>query len=162
MTSEGVPNRFEVLVCFVALRTNFTPEKRICEHSSAQISPPGSSDTDKLEEIVTYLKSGSDVSKRGVDGNTALHLAALNPIDNFKTISTLIKFGSDVNAENSDQEHSSAFRCDSWKKRVVIYLLLNEGADINHQDSWGNTALHYSVDSCSYWKKTNRNHQCPS
>ncbi|GIY01977.1 hypothetical protein CEXT_95971 [Caerostris extrusa] len=118
-----------------------------------------SSDTDKLEEIVTYLKSGSDVKKRGVDGNTALHLAALNPIDNFKTISTLIKFGSDVNAENSDKNTALHFAVIRGKK-LVIYLLLNEGADINHQDSWGNTALHYSVDSCSYWKKTNRNHQC--
>ncbi|GIY60747.1 hypothetical protein CDAR_500781 [Caerostris darwini] len=114
---------------------------------------------DNLTDIQKYLKIGSNVNKRDIDGNRPLHLAALNEKDNLRDVQELINAGANVNATNnygSTALHFAVIR----RKYRVIELFLKCEIDVDIQDDLENSALHFAVDRCAGLQTLDHTHVC--
>ncbi|KAM3142373.1 hypothetical protein pb186bvf_005530 [Paramecium bursaria] len=84
----------------------------------------------------------ASLSAKDALDNTALHYAAKN--GNSQLTSALIFKQVTIDAVNKELM-SSLMVASYYGKDEVLLILINAGADINHQDLFGNTALHYGV-----------------
>ncbi|XP_028665300.1 transient receptor potential cation channel subfamily V member 6-like [Erpetoichthys calabaricus] len=116
---------------------------------------------DNLEAAVALLDAAPDLVNQVITsdlyaGKTALHIAAAN--QNLNLVKELIRRGADVikprvtgsyfskNRKNLIfyGEHILSYAA-STGNEIIVKLLLDNGADIRAQDSWGNTVLHILV-----------------
>ena len=82
------------------------------------------------------LKTGTDITIRDPDGNTPLHLAALN--GNRKLVSVLLDRGAEVDAQNEANATPLIY---GVTNREVVATLLNHGANPNSKTNHGRSPL---------------------
>ena len=93
--------------------------------------------------IAEYLiAKGSDVNKKDLDGNTALHHATF--CDSLKIIDLLCKNKADVNSQNKLGQ-TPLIRAIMRNRPEVVSALLGYKADLSLTDVNGKTALHYAA-----------------
>ncbi|CAK90218.1 unnamed protein product (macronuclear) [Paramecium tetraurelia] len=83
----------------------------------------------------------ASVSSRDQNGNTALHYAARN--GNTHLVQALLYKDIQIDTQNEDKMTPlllSAY----YGKFETLQILINLGANINHQDIYGNSSLHYA------------------
>ncbi|CAD8076974.1 unnamed protein product [Paramecium sonneborni] len=82
----------------------------------------------------------ASLTAKDLQDNTALHYAAKN--GNAQLTSALIFKQIAIDAQNKDHMTPLIIAAINGQEEVLM-ILMNAGSDINHQDSQGNTALHY-------------------
>lgn len=91
------------------------------------------------EVVASLIDSGANVNLRMKDGKTALMLAAIE--GNADVIITLLQKGSDVNAQEYENERTALTYAVWTRNQTVIQTLLNGGADPRLRDKFGRTSL---------------------
>lgn len=99
------------------------------------------------ECIKLLVKYGADVNIKNKHGDTPLHLAS--GFSRLKSVKALLECGADPNISGEDDKTVLEYviRSDDYsqEKLKIIYLLLNNGADIKKSDKNGYTLLHFAV-----------------
>ncbi|XP_059489715.1 uncharacterized protein LOC132204878 [Neocloeon triangulifer] len=130
----------------------FISNEKMCQlmvESGADLSAVNSGGNDALHlacfngkfENVQYLLglNGFDLGKKGKNGKTALHWAAIR--DNIDVAEFLLSKGADVNARDDDNKTTLILAATSQNMRMCR-LLVDRGADLSAVDSDGNDVLH--------------------
>ncbi|RAL26222.1 ankyrin repeat domain-containing protein [Thermoflavimicrobium daqui] len=93
-----------------------------------------------LVELQTILQSNPELVKASfINGNTLLHYAGNQAVGEL-----LIRLGAELNRTNDFKE--TPLMTAVWDERVdVVAFLLEQGADVHHQDRDGNSALHIAA-----------------
>jgi hypothetical protein len=89
--------------------------------------------------VQLLLEKGVDINYQTKDGITALTIASIDK-DNIETISLLIKKGANVNAKGRDG-YSLLHRASKYGYFNVVNFLIDNGAELNIEDSYGYTPL---------------------
>lgn len=103
-------------------------------------------DSDLAEIIDVLLKHGLDINAQDKDGMTPL-LYALDKEDT-ELASLLIDRGADIHLASNVGRNALMYAC--AKHSQMIPLLLENKAEVNKVDFWGNTALHILVKWIEY------------
>ncbi|XP_062609750.1 ankyrin repeat and SOCS box protein 8-like isoform X1 [Saccostrea cucullata] len=100
-----------------------------------------------LAIVQAIVDAGADVSLKDVKGGTALEICLLSGgrTANTDIVKALLQAGSDPNAENLYKATPLMLAAGTGQLEV-INLLLDAGADINHEDNKGKTAFHISCE----------------
>ena len=94
-------------------------------------------------DVVTFLiEHGANVDLRDKNGYTALHCACMSDYVG-EILECLIENGADVNARTDDDCTPLMIACDYGSEAVKF--LIEHGANVDHQDWNGQTAVHYAV-----------------
>ena len=95
-----------------------------------------------LESVRVLLNHGADVNAQDRECSTPLHHVLCDSLiseDGFKVIQLLLKHGTDVNT----REKNPPLHFASYNQHLeLVRELLDNGADVNAEDSEGRTALH--------------------
>jgi ankyrin repeat protein len=91
----------------------------------------------------TLLDAGADPAEPGIDGDTAIHLAAM--ANDPKYLTLLLARAADPNARNGTTEAPPLFSALKGRRDAQFDALLAAGADPNTTDRVGNTALHQAA-----------------
>lgn len=96
--------------------------------------------------LKTLLEAGADANGIGADknGNTPLHKASL-----VSHIELLWQFGARTETKNKGGQ-TPLMRLYLMEKRRLSDFLIGACADLNAQDIYGNTLLHYAIDKKEY------------
>ena len=94
--------------------------------------------------LIKLLEEGGHANARDCNGSTALHRAVREHRDK-QMAELLLKYGADVDAEDSSQATALFWAVDNKDQGIVI-LLLEKGADI-HFGRTGRSPLYQAVDS---------------
>ncbi|MGL1930512.1 MAG: ankyrin repeat domain-containing protein [Desulfotalea sp.] len=98
------------------------------------------------QNIITILDTGLDVNELSRRGQTSLNFAVSSGMP--ELVKFLIAQGADVNKKSKNDSsfplYTSCYHGDKTGFEIVEFLLKN-GANINAQTRWGETALHQSV-----------------
>ena len=107
-----------------------------------------SSIENNIEELKKYLKDGEDIDVLGEYDCTPLHYACRE--GNLKIVKFLLENDSKLNKKNRYSTLYPIFDALTSHNEKTLFsileLLLDNGADINNSDSFGNTLLHYAVE----------------
>jgi ankyrin repeat protein len=102
------------------------------------------------EMLRTLIVAGADINLATTRGETSLHGASLNDIDKVRI---LIRYGADVNARDSVQEHPLHY-AERANRLDIVQALVEAGADLNGQDDdgwsvllWAIVASHFEIAS---------------
>ncbi len=104
----------------------------------------------RLDVVRTLLTAGVDLDRPALDGRTPLMTAALNGHPD--VLKTLTDLGADVSRQDKDGETALIYVFRNPKElsfescRAIVDHLLRTGADVNHQNKRGVSALHLAVD----------------
>ena len=98
-------------------------------------------DAEKAVELV--LNDGLDINTPALCNRTPLLWASLSSSGEF--IETLIELGANVNAQRTDDKVTPLILSAGWNNFMVVYLLLDHGADANIVEADGCTPLHLAV-----------------
>lgn len=93
-----------------------------------------------LSGLQALLEAGADPAQPGIDGDTAVHLAAM--ADDPRYLALLLREGADADARNPRTGATPLFSALRGKREPQLEALLAAGADPNAEDSGGNTPLH--------------------
>lgn len=103
----------------------------------------GHDDGAAITAIASLLRdNGADIESRDVGGSTPLSWAVFFERGNF-AVPLLLQAGADVNA--ADQAGYTPLLLARWGSRAVTEQLLDHGADIEHKDHAGRTALSHTA-----------------
>ena len=104
------------------------------------------SQNDHVNLVTCLLENGANVHLQDADGHTALHYAVSSSVhrDSCCVMRCLLKNGADVNASVNGLYTPLMLACRA-KRINLLTFLIEHGADIDFQDTEGNTALHYAV-----------------
>jgi len=103
-------------------------------------SQPASNEHFQL--LMSLIEFGADPNVQNFNGETPLHLAALN--GNNSMVAFLIENGANVNAKNVEGSSPLHMAISAGHLEVVSYLATH-GAFMNAQDDEGDSPLHYAV-----------------
>ncbi|UYV68524.1 hypothetical protein LAZ67_6000030, partial [Cordylochernes scorpioides] len=96
-----------------------------------------------LEQFVKeLLKSGADINKKSISGNSPLHLAASK--GNQHLVQYLVEAGTDVNSLNEYRQSPLHYAIISRKLSTASYLI-DAGADVNIEDIFNWVPLLYAI-----------------
>lgn len=91
--------------------------------------------------VKVLLEAGADVKAVNSYGSTTLHLAATaSTVDIIDIIVALLDAGADINARNKNDQTPLHYASQASNPEVIT-LLVDRGANVNMQDSKGNTPL---------------------
>ena len=90
------------------------------------------------------LQSGAYVDFQDDDGQTALYLATYSECNCFDNLSSLIRYGADVNTADI-RKCTPLMRASQFCDVEEVTLLIEHGAKVELQDQNGDTALHYAA-----------------
>ena len=100
-------------------------------------------DGGRLDNIKMLIQNGADVQARDCDASTVLHFASHN--SNQEVIEFLLKLnGISVNATDNLKRTPLMLACIDGGRLDNIKMLIQNGADIQAQDSEGLTLLHFA------------------
>jgi ankyrin repeat protein len=98
--------------------------------------------------ILKILDSAITINDKNNSGETALHIACNLELVNI--VEKLIKYPNiNINSQDRDNQLTPLYYAINIFNLEIIKLLVKQGADINLQDAYGNTVLHYI---CNYNK----------
>ena len=90
------------------------------------------------------LQKGAYVDFQDNDGQTALYLAICSECNCFDNLSSLIRYGADVNTADI-RKCTPLMRASKFCDVKEVTLLIEHGAKVELQDQNGDTALHYAA-----------------
>ena len=90
------------------------------------------------------LQEGANVDFQDNDGQTALNLAICSECNCFDNLSSLIRYGADVNTADI-RKCTPLMRASKFCDLKEVTLLIEHGAKVELQDQNGDTALHYAA-----------------
>jgi ankyrin repeat protein len=94
-----------------------------------------------LTDVVEVLtKHGADINAQDVYGITPLMYAVKNGDE--ELILVVLRYGADVNISDNSGRTALMYACNRKNSKAIISLLLENKADINRVDRFGDTALH--------------------
>ncbi len=91
--------------------------------------------------IEKMLADGVSIDARDEDGRTALMHAVLAEDADPEMIGFLTRHGADVNIEDTDQKWTALHFAARDQRAAIVRVLLDTGANVDAQDSFGNTPL---------------------
>jgi ankyrin repeat protein len=106
---------------------------------------------DQLEVLELLIQNGADINSADNRGDTPLHLVCRSGTrHNKQLVQFLLEHGSNANAFNADgqnciQCYSLHYMHELQTEKETIQLLLDSGAEIEHTDHQGCTALHQAA-----------------
>ncbi|MBS7457149.1 ankyrin repeat domain-containing protein [Coralloluteibacterium stylophorae] len=92
------------------------------------------------ESLQALLDAGADPALPGIDGNTALHTAAM--ADDPRYLEILLGAGADPDAPHGRTGATPLAAAVMGERRAQLRMLLAAGADPDRADRMGNTPLH--------------------
>ncbi|EAY15979.1 ankyrin repeat protein, putative [Trichomonas vaginalis G3] len=95
-----------------------------------------------LSLLKYFLSHGANINEKNENGETALHIAALN--NSKETAELLISHGANIN-EKDNSKRTPLFDAAENNSKETAELLISHGANINEKDKYGQTALHYAA-----------------
>jgi len=104
--------------------------------------------TRNLNIITIIAKYTQDINARCSTGENSLHISA--NIQNYQICELLIKYKIDINAVDYEHEFTALHYVVTLGNVNITTLLMENGADPNIQDIYGNTPLHYGIMEHSY------------
>lgn len=121
------------------------PNIRICIREKESTALHLAADEGNMECVKLLLAKGADATLKNHRGFTALHLAART--SSLDCVRELLENGNaNPNAEDFDQRtplHAAVGKFDSAFN--ILELLISKGANVNHKDVYGFTALHLAA-----------------
>lgn len=96
-----------------------------------------------LAAVQAFLAKGADIEARDRDGDTALHMAAIQASP--AVIAALIAAGADPNALSTDGQ-TPLFHAAEHGNLPAVQALLVAGADVNARTKAGHTPLFYAIE----------------
>ena len=97
----------------------------------------------RTKDIETLLSKGADIDSRDHDGETALIRAAM--MNHPEAAEFLIEKGADVNAADRNNKTPLMYASKHERSSRIIFQLLHNGARVNDQNDYGQTALMEAV-----------------
>ncbi len=94
----------------------------------------------EIDEVKSFIKSGSDIEEKDRNGRTALLNSVSGSDIDIELPKFLIKCGADVNTQDNAGFTALHF-CAQEKQPQIALLLIENGANVNLKDKWGNTPL---------------------
>lgn len=89
------------------------------------------------------IDNNGKIDSKNNTGESALHMAC--NIEKDDIVEYLIKSGADINAKDYEYEYTPLLYAVNRNSSKITRILLQNGADPNKQDFFGNTALHFSI-----------------
>lgn len=128
------------------------PNIRICIREKESTALHLACDEGNVNCVKLLLAKGADASLKNHRGFTALHLASR--ASSLECVRELLENGNaDPNAEDFDQRislHAAVSKAESSFN--ILELLISKGANVNHKDIYGFTALHIAaLDGKFFW-----------
>ncbi|KAJ6632711.1 Transient receptor potential channel pyrexia, partial [Pseudolycoriella hygida] len=124
---------------------NADPNIRICIREKESTALHLASDEGNVDCVNLLLAKGADAAMKNHRGFTALHLAART--SSLECVESLLRNGNaDPNAEDFDERtplHAAVSKSDSAFD--ILETLIAWGANVNHKDIFGFTALHLAA-----------------
>ena len=96
-----------------------------------------------LAAVQAFLAQGADIEARDRDGDTALHMAAIQAAP--AVIAALIAGGADPNARSTTGQ-TPLFHAAEHGNLPAVRALLTAGADVNARNEDGHTPVFYAID----------------
>ncbi|XP_048734216.1 putative ankyrin repeat protein RF_0381 isoform X2 [Ostrea edulis] len=126
-----------------------------CQTSSGKTALMLAVQEKNVEIVRALLTAGADVTLTDVKKGTALEISLLSggKREKAEIVRALLQAGSDPNTENPCK-CTPLIIATSLGQLDVINLLLDSGANINHEDNRGKTAFHMS---CEHTRSTQKN-----
>ncbi|MGV8072939.1 MAG: ankyrin repeat domain-containing protein [Syntrophobacteraceae bacterium] len=128
-------NHFQLLIIIMALALGPAGCSKSDIDSAAKLGD--------IEKLRAEIAAGSDINKRGENGNTPLHFATWG--GHVECVRILLEHHADVNAVNKDGPHTPLHVAATLNKMDIARLLLEAGAAVSPTDSDGFTPLHYAA-----------------
>ncbi|XP_044746095.1 E3 ubiquitin-protein ligase HACE1-like isoform X2 [Coccinella septempunctata] len=106
-------------------------------------------DKENLEtvEIYKYIQAGADLTLLDQRGMNVLHrLVRCSSVPNMEELVTdLIDWGLNIDAKTSGDQNTALHLAAQTSKKIVVHILLSNGADLYVQNSRGRTALDNAI-----------------
>lgn len=101
-----------------------------------------------VEVCKKFINKDIDINAQNTQGESYLHMACNFELE--QIVKLLIKHGIDVNMKEYSNEYTALMYGIMHNNINIINDLLNHGANVNIQDYFGNTAIHYSIEGEKY------------
>ena len=104
---------------------------------------------EELDMVELLIKLGANIDAVSGTGDTPVLYAC--SLMNINVVKCLVKYGADVHKRNDDGE-TCLIKAVQWSGEIC-QILIDNSVEMNAQDSSGNTALHWAINSDIYRDK---------